>query len=211
MTTEKPRLAVSVFSDYICPFCYIGSRRLLRLADEFDLKVNWCGTEIHPNTPSDGMSLSKLGYSPEAWAQLSAELQILAHEEGLQFTDRDYTANSHQALLLAEAAKRVGRDIFYTLHEALFHAYFVRGQNIGDREVLKDIALEAGLPADLAQAAWSEPEFEQRLQQNLLQAARLHIRATPTYLFGQQILVGAVPFNQLTQAANRLIQERQAL
>ena len=44
----KPELRISVFSDYSCPFCYIGSRRLRRLGERYDLKVNWCGLEIHP-------------------------------------------------------------------------------------------------------------------------------------------------------------------
>lgn len=50
----KPTLLVSVFSDYICPFCYGGSHRLLRLRRRCELQVNWCGLEIHPETPPFG-------------------------------------------------------------------------------------------------------------------------------------------------------------
>lgn len=205
MTHDKPVLEVSVFSDYICPFCYIGSRRLLRLADEFDLRVNWCGTELHPETPPEGMRLSRLGYASDTLAQMMAAIETLAREEGLEFAAREYIANSHQALLLAEAAKHAGHDIFYALHEGLFHGYFARGQNIGDKDVLRNIALESQMPPDLVEAAWSDQQYERRLHKSLELARHLRIHATPTFIFAKESLVGAVPYAQLKQAATRVI------
>ncbi len=58
----KPLLKVTVFSDYICPFCYIGDLRLSRLREHFDLRVNWCAIEIHPETPAEGRPIESLGY-----------------------------------------------------------------------------------------------------------------------------------------------------
>ena len=52
--TDKPELLVTVFTDYICPFCYVGDVRLERLRTDYDLKINWCFLEIHPETPSTG-------------------------------------------------------------------------------------------------------------------------------------------------------------
>lgn len=197
----KPELKVTVYSDYICPFCYIGSRRLLRLNDDYDLKINWCGLEIHPDTPAEGMPVARLGYPPEQWTQMMAALRKLAEEENIKLGEQNFTTNSHRALLLSEAAKQAGREIFYALHERIFHAFFTEGKNIGDEQVLVALARECGLPDDLINTAWSDPALNQRLQQNMTDAQKTGIRATPTYLFGERVVVGAVPLDELHQAA----------
>lgn len=202
---SKPLLRVSVFSDYICPFCYIGSRRLLRLEDEYRLEVNWCGLEIHPETPAAGMPVSQLGYGPSQWQALMHSLQRLAEAESLQLPERHFTTNSRQALLLAEAAKQAGRSAFYALHEALFDAFFGRGLNIGDRAVLQTLAQDAGLSPQLAAAAWRDPAYRQRLALNARHAAELDITATPTYVFGRRLLSGAVEEQSLRDAARELL------
>ena len=52
--TGKPTLLATVFSDYICPFCYVGDVRLDRLREYYELKISWCFVEIHPETPAEG-------------------------------------------------------------------------------------------------------------------------------------------------------------
>lgn len=200
-----PELRVSVFSDYICPFCYIGSRRLLRLRDEYDLRVNWCGIEIHPETPAEGMPVERLGYSSGQWRLLQDNLERLAEEEGIRLAPRTFTTNSHQALLLAEAAKEAGREPFYRLHTRLFEAYLVENRNIGDKAVLRELAAECGLDEERVDAAWREPAYAGRLRRNLAHARELGITGTPAYVFGQELILGAVPEARLRQAAERLV------
>jgi len=134
--SEKPQLLATVFTDYICPFCYIGDVRLDRLRDDYDLKINWCFLEIHPDTPAAGMGTGALGYSESRWHIMMDNLATLAVEEGITFRPHSFTTNSHKALLLAEAAKEAGADIFYALHRRLFAAFFTEGQNIGDETIL---------------------------------------------------------------------------
>ena len=198
---SKPEVRISVFSDYICPFCYIGSRRLMRLEDEFALKVDWCGLEIHPKTPATGMPVSELGYAPERWRGLMANLRRLAAAEQLELRERDFTTNSRQALLLAEAAKQAGRMVFYRLHEALFDGFFRRGLNIGERAVLCNLAADAGMPQDLTSAAWTEPVYQRRLDLNLQRAAQLGVTGVPTYVLGGRLLSGAVDETTLREMA----------
>ena len=64
---EKPELLATVFSDYICPFCYVGDVRLDRLREDYDLRINWCFHELHPDTPAAGMDTSCLGYPDPKW------------------------------------------------------------------------------------------------------------------------------------------------
>lgn len=210
---EKSVLLATVFSDYICPFCYIGDLRLDRLREHFDLKLNWMLVEIHPETPVEGMPVSGLGYSDARWTQMMDNLARLAEEEGVTLHAQTTNPNSHQALLLAEAAKQAGADIFYKLHRRLFEACFVDGQNIGDAALLRQLATACGVPAEIVEQAWSDPRYAKKLQQNLLAAGRHDVRATPTVFFSEQHrLDGAVPYAQFvsTARAGLLVQQRQA-
>jgi predicted DsbA family dithiol-disulfide isomerase len=197
----KPKLPVTVFSDYICPFCYIGDRRLARLAEHYDLNVDWRFLEIHPETPPEGMPLSELGYPPEQWRQMMANLSRMAGEERIPLAEREITTNSRKALLLAEAAKEVGPEVFCALNEKLFAAFFGEGRNIGDDAVLRKLAEEAGVPADLVERAWGDPAYGETLSANQAAAAQLGITGVPTFLIGKRILVGAVPAEALLAAA----------
>jgi predicted DsbA family dithiol-disulfide isomerase len=198
---SKPELRVSVFSDYVCPFCYLGSRRLMSLDEDFDLYVNWCGLEIHPEVPQHGMPLEELGYTAEAWRALLASMERLAAEDGLDLRLPPRVASSRKALLLSEAAKEAGRSAFYRLHHALFRACFEHGRDIGDPGVLRELAGEAGLSAVQVDCAWSEARFGQRLAMNRRFALELGIAATPTYVFGRRLVRGAVEVAELRHAA----------
>ena len=137
---QKPELKISILSDYICPFCFIGHLRLNVLREKYDLKVNWCFIEIHPETPAQGHPLKMLNYSEETWGEMLSSLNELATEEGISLSEQTLVTNSRKALLLSEACKKLGANIFYPLHDAIFNAYFIDGRNIGDESVLRDIA-----------------------------------------------------------------------
>ena len=192
---RKQELKVTVFSDYICPFCYIGYLRLEKLRNHYDLKINWALVEIHPETPSEGRSIS------EHLKQILGELAEMAKEEGVTLIPRTTTANSHKALLLAEAAKEEGRDPFYTLHRRLFEAYFTEGQNIGDPDILRKIAATCGISEAAIERAWREERYEKLLKNHLRAAVELGVTSTPTFFFGREKLVGALSSDILLQAA----------
>jgi predicted DsbA family dithiol-disulfide isomerase len=199
MSDHKPELKVSVISDYICPFCFIGHRRLQRLRDSYDLKINWCLVEIHPETPADGRPVSSLNYSEEYWNSLMANLDRLAEEEGITLAEHRITTNSRQALLLAEASKALGAEHFYPLHERLFEAYFVDGLNIGDEQVLRNLAEECHIPEPVQEQAWSDPathgpadKVPQALLPYLQYAGAISARSVPTFVFGKEMLTGVV-------------------
>jgi predicted DsbA family dithiol-disulfide isomerase len=198
---NKPELLVTVFSDYICPFCYIGSARLHSLQKDFHLRINWAFMEIHPDNPTTGRPVEELGYPPEQWRQMMANLKKMAIEEGLLVAERTFTTNSHKALLLAEAAKEVSSEAFYRLHDRLFEAYLGEGQNIGDENVLRILAREANIPEDMVASAWQEQRYEQRLQSNLAVAGQLGITGIPAFVFDKRTLMGAVPMSVLRDAA----------
>ena len=201
MMHAKPELKVTVFSDYICPFCYVGDARLNHLRADYDLKVNWCFLEIHPETSPGGEPVASLNYPSEIWQRMMTTLREMAEEEYLLLRDHDFTTNSRSVLLLAEAAKYIGRDVFYHLHKRLFEAYFSEGQNIGDRDCLRRLALDAGMSEEQIETAWQDTVVASRLQHYMKAAGDLGVKATPTYFIGEQRLDGAVPVEQLVQAA----------
>ena len=196
----RPQVRLHVFSDYICPFCYIGSGRLLSLRDEFDIKVNWCHVEIHPEIPETGMAMAGLGFSESQRQAMSNNLSRLAEEDGVDFAMPQRIPRSQKALLLALAARELGSDIYYPLHEALFNAYFRRGEDIGDEALLRSLALQAGMDEENIEDAWREQEYQDRLNYNLNLARQLGIHSTPTFVIGDNVLVGAQPVQRLRQA-----------
>ena len=199
-----PELKISVFSDYICPFCYVGHHRLMRLTDSYNLKINWCFLEIHPENSAEGEPVSSLDYPSEYWNQLMLNLKRVAAEENIPLSEHLFTTNSKDALLLGEAAKSCGRDMFYKLHEALFSAFFVDGKNIGDREILRDIAHSCDINDKILEDAWNNPAHQQRLQQNFSTARAYQIQSVPSFVFGERILTGVVSEIDMRTAASEL-------
>lgn len=209
---KKPELKLSILSDYICPFCFIGHLRLEALRDEYDVKINWCFIEIHPETPALGHSTKLLDYNEDRWNQMMKNLQTLAEEEGVTLCEQTITTNSRKALLLSEACKSLGAEVFYPLHKRIFEAYFIDGLNIGDEAVLRDIARENSIPENIVNQAWSDPYAngpENSVPASLLPylqyAGAINARSVPTFIIGDQLLPGVVSRKTLLAAAENTI------
>lgn len=204
---NKPELKISVFSDYICPFCYIGHHRIQQLQNEYDLKINWCFVEIHPETPAEGMPTTSLNYSDEQWQGIVNSLNNLLEEDQLPFKhEHQFTTNSHHALLLAEATKPYGAELFYRLHNRLFEAFFVDMLNIGDKDVLTDIAINCQVPAEAIELALSnDASLEKHLQLYMQYAQQVQITGVPTTIIGQEKIAGVPSVSSLKATAGKSI------
>jgi predicted DsbA family dithiol-disulfide isomerase len=203
---DLPQLKVTVFSDYLCPFCYLGWLRLERLREDYDLRVNWCMTEIHADNPTDeGRPPTEMGYSPEQWQRLVSDIEAAATEDGVCLGGLHCTTNSHKALLLAEAAKEAAAEAFYALHRRLFEVYLCEGRNLADERVLRGLVAELGLDPGLPDRAWGEPRYEQRLRDYARAARELGVDATPTFYFDQTPLRGLRSVEELYAAARAVL------
>jgi len=200
-----PELKVTVFSDYICPFCYVGHHRLMRLRDEYDLKINWRFIEIHPETSAEGEPVASLDYPSEQWNQLMQNLEAVAKEEGIAMAEHTFTTNSKDALLLSEAAKEQGREKFYDLHEKLFAAFFVDSRNIGDRSILRELAADSGIDNEAIESAWQDEKYQQRILSNYHAARQHEIQGVPSFIFGERKLTGVVTEDVMRSAARELV------
>ena len=202
--TTLPEIKVTVYSDYICPFCYVGHHRLNRLRDSYDLKINWCFLEIHPETSADGEAIDSLDYPSEQWQIMLANLQRVAKEENIPLSRLSFITNSKDALLLSESIKSCGSTLFYDLHEKLFKAYFVDGKNIGDRSVLREIATSCGLNEKIIESAWTDEQPQHRLLDNFNSARAHDIQSVPSFIFGDRVLTGVVSESTFREAAKQL-------
>lgn len=199
-SSSKSPVPVAVYSDYICPFCYIGFLRLEKLRAEQALDVDWRFLEIHPDNPVQGKPVSELGYPPRHWEMLMANLARMAEQEGVSLPERTFTTNSRRALKLAQAVGERQPAVFDVLNRELYEAYFLRRENIGDPQVLESLARACGVEPAIVEHAWNDEHFEQVLDDNHRSAARLQITGTPTYVFGEQVYSGAIPLDMLRRA-----------
>lgn len=184
-------LKITLFSDFICPFCYIGFHTLQKMKREFDLDVDWRGFQIHPDWPATGIPAEKV-YGEQgsesrkaAWQRISA----MATDIGLAMRPPSVLTNSYNALAACEYAIASGKGEEF--EERVYRAYFHEGSNIGDIEVLKALASELGLDAaQIAEAARS-PKIQLKLKNNALVAHQHGVSGVPTFFIGNYPLVGA--------------------
>jgi predicted DsbA family dithiol-disulfide isomerase len=189
---------IEVFSDYVCPWCYLGSARVARLQKEHGVRVKFVHFPLHPETPPEGKSLEALfagrGYDiPKMQAQMRARMAA----EGLPYGDRKMTFNSRLAQELASwAVSQPGGE---AIHDALFRAYFVDGKNIGDPDVLVELAKSVGLSADEARKVIDTRSHKAAVDADWEKSRQYGVTGVPTYVVGDRGVVGAQPYEALEE------------
>ena len=183
---------LEVFTDFVCPWCYLSVPRVKKLQQNFDLDVHWTYFPLHPDTPLDGLPLKDL-FAGRAFDldAAHARLKVLMDAEGLVFNQRTHTYNSRLAQELARGFDQEN------LRDALYRAYFEDARNIGDLEVLVNIAASCGIPADAARRALLDRTFRDAVDTDWAQARRYGITGVPTFVAANQKLVGAHPYEVL--------------
>ncbi len=172
--------------------------RIERLVERYEVEVAWIHFPLHPETPVEGRSLEDLFAGREAdLAAMKARLVELARQQGLPYGDRSMTFNSRQAQELGKWAD--GQDGGEAIHDALFRAYFVEGANIGDREVLLEIAGRLGLDVGAARLALEERSFADAVDRDWRRSRELGITGVPTFVADGYGVVGAQPYETLEQ------------
>jgi predicted DsbA family dithiol-disulfide isomerase len=194
-------MKVTVISDYVCPWCYIGSRRVEQFAQEFDVDVTWWPFELHPETPREGRDISAMvDRRGSAYRQ---HLRDYAAEAGITLASNRRLANSHRALELAEFAR--DRGAFQPVHDALFRACFEEGRDIGDASVLAGIATAAGLDDEEFRFECLIGRYATRVDQATALAREKGFASTPTMIFDDRMLLtGAQDYNVYADVLERL-------
>jgi len=194
---------IRVFSDYICPWCYIGLKRLEQLREAFDIEVDWQPYELHPEIPPEGTPIQGVfGGTPRAAAYFE-NLQQYASGAGIDLRRPPVIANSHLALEAAEFARDHGR--FEPYHLTLFHACFEEARDIGDPGVLCELAGNCGLDGEALAEALRSKRYASLVDQRTQEAHQQSISGTPSFIFDDRFtLLGAQEYRVFEDLAERM-------
>ena len=202
---SQKKVKIVVFSDYICPFCYIGFYRIEQLKEKFDLDVEWRPFEIHPETPKEGTELNNLPFPKEYLEMMKANVKRLADDVGVTFKLTDKLPNSQMALYISEFARKKGK--FDEFHKLVFDAYWKDGKDIGDQTMLLSLAELIGFNRkEILEYIDSEEPFKE-LKKSLKELRNYGINGVPTFIIGNRIVVGAQPYEVFENIIRKALEE----
>jgi predicted DsbA family dithiol-disulfide isomerase len=195
-------MKIDIFSDPVCPWCYIGKRRLARALESrpsYRPALRWRAYQLNPTMPEEGMERQlylamKFG-SPEQARRIYDQISQVGTTEGIDFRfDRiAVTPNTIDAHRMIRFADRIGRAMAVdAMVGALFRAYFLEGRDIGDPEVLATLAGETGLDPIAARAHLAgDADLAEVLEEDM-HARRVGIEGVPCFIVnGRYALSGA--------------------
>jgi predicted DsbA family dithiol-disulfide isomerase len=208
-------LRIDVFSDVICPWCFLGKHQLERAMAEHSsasIQVHFRPYMLNPDTPPEGVARAeyfkkRFGSNPAALDAAHARLQDLGAKVGIRFAFERAERIPNTIAAHAVARWAAEQQLEAAVVERLFAAYFTEGRDIGDHGTLADIAAEAGLDRhDILGRLASESDFDAVREE--ADAARSEgITGVPFYIFGERLAVsGAQPPEVLSKVIARAMQ-----
>lgn len=190
--------SISVWSDYLCPWCYLNQVRVERMESQHGIEVRWLPFELHPSIGPEGRPLS---------AKRFAKFKAMADTEGLDFELPERIMPTRRAHLLACFVQAAEPDLFRQVHSKLFRAVWVEGGDISDVEALVAIADSCGVDPDRArEAVVGETHFD-ALSAARDEANEHGVVAVPATLFGSGfVLPGFQEVAVIDRIAERMVE-----
>ena len=210
-------MKIEIWSDYVCPFCYIGKRRLEEALEQTGLgekaEVVFKAFELDPNSPAVSDTLikeslaKKYGMSVEEAKKMTDNVVDQAKTVGLNYNfDVMTPANTFNAHRLAKLAEQEGFD--KTVSESLLKAYFIDGEKIGTEDVLLRIAEEAGISRDRAKAVLDSDEFANDVRMDIAEAQQIGVKGVPFFVINRKYAIsGAQPAEAFANALRQAAEE----
>ena len=196
---SRPTIDIDIFSDVVCPWCYIGKRRFengLGQIDEdlgVDFNVRYHAYQLDPDAAPGVATPVAEGYAkkfggPEKAAEILAHVTTTAAEDGIEFNlDKALRANTLLAHRLIWLAGLPGSPVAQAvMKERLMQAYFTDGQHIGSPDVLAECAIELGYARDDVESFLDSDQGMTEVQAELEDARVNGITAVPTYVFNRE-------------------------
>ncbi|WDZ50956.1 DsbA family oxidoreductase [Acinetobacter vivianii] len=202
-------MRVDIWSDVVCPFCYIGKKRLEHVAEEagIELEIHWHSFELDPDAPAkhDTSNTERLakkyGRSYAEMEDMERNIAAMAAAEGIDFqwqkANSGNSFNAHRIIHLAQS-KGLGNEA----EEAFFHAYMTEGLAIGEREVVEEIASRIGLDNAEVEYVLDSDELADFVRHDeKIAREQLNVTGVPFFVFDQKLaLSGAQPREIFLQA-----------
>ena len=208
-------MKIEIWSDYACPFCYIGEKRLekaLAAIPDKNIEVIFKSFELDPTAPKNVTSntvdrfAEKYGLTKTEAAERIEQISQMGRAEGIDFKYAStlYT-NTFDALRLTKLAQDKGRT---EIIEKLFDAYFTKNLELSNFDVLKKIAAECGLDSAEVEKVLNSDKYAAEVRADEMQAARLGVHGVPFFIVGEKYtLSGAQPAKILQQAIEDYLAE----
>lgn len=214
-TTKTEKMKIEVWSDVVCPFCYIGKRNyeaaLAKFANADEVEIVWRSYQLDPDAkPEAGKKMNSyqnlaerkgISYA-ESVAMHNGVIQM-GKAAGLTYNfENTIAANTFAAHCLLQKAKELG--LGDAAKERLFAAYFVEGQDIGDATTLEKLGQDLGLTAAEAKDALTNPIYAQRVADDIRAAEQLQIGGVPFFVFDNKYAIsGAQPVATFSQTLEK--------
>ena len=211
--TSDTIMTIDVISDVVCPWCYIGKKRLdaaLAVRPAIKADIRWRPYQLDPSIPPEGIDrqdylLRKFG-DPQKIVAMHQRIVAQGVEDGIafNFVGIDRAPNTFEAHRLIRWASEVG--LSDEVVENLFDAYFIQGRDIGDHAVLLDIAERAGMRSEGVAKLLAGTEAREDVTIEILQAQQMGIQGVPCFIFASKVAVqGAHPVETLVQALDEAL------
>ena len=204
MTRVEDRL--TVYADYVCPFCYLGRRSLdtFREASDYEVEIDWHPYDLRSQTrgPDGELDHSVDDGKDEAYFdQVRENVERLkasyGAEEMRSIDDRPEHVDSLNAQLASMFVQREHPASWLDFDAAIYEALWVDGRDIGNVEVLIDVAETVGLDGDEIEACLADDDLREQLSTQFIAAQQAGITGVPTFVYDGYVARGAVPPEQL--------------
>lgn len=210
-------MKIEIWSDVVCPFCYMGKRRLELAMEQFrekeDVEILWHSFQLDPGARYvDGQDIydhlaEKYGHTRE-WAKgVNADLVKTAGKIGLEYKfDKVIPANTFDAHRLIHLARTQGLQA--EAEERLFAAYFTEGKDLSDLATLVALGTEIGLDEDDAQRMLESSDYAEAVKGDIGEAESLGINAVPFFVFNRRYAIsGAQPTHLFLETLRKVSEE----
>jgi len=207
-------MKIEIWSDVMCPFCYIGKRNfetaLEQFVDKDHIEVIWKSFQLDPSIPEvaeesqEDYLIKRKGMGREQVKEMLAYVTQTAKQVGLDYNlDKSVMVNSRKAHQLIQFAKT--KDLGDQAEERLFQAFFTEGKNIAELETLAQLGRDIGLDESELQAAFTDTTYNEAMERDIQEARNLGVTGVPFFVFDRKYAVsGAQPtqafFETLTKS-----------
>ena len=212
-------MKVEIWSDIVCPFCYIGKRKFEKALEGFagkdNVSIEWKSFQLDPSMDnSEGLSVheylgKRKGGTTTDGKRMNDQMSAIAEDVGLHYDfDNTIIKNTIHAHRLLHFAKKHGLQ--NDLKERIFRAYYTEGKDTANFEVLVQLATEAGLDAAAAREVLNENLFETEVANDQEEAQQIGVQGVPFYVFNRKYAVsGAQSPEVFAQVLNKVWEEEQ--
>lgn len=211
------QMKVEIWSDVMCPFCYIGKRRFENALQQFpyksEIEIVWKSFQLNPGMKTQpGKNINQYLAETKGWTldyakKMNEHVTTMAKDVGLQYDfDKAIVANSFDAHRLIQLAKANGKGD--EMEERLFKAYFTEGRNTADHETLIQLGTEIGLDPSTIRALLDSNEYADKVEQDIYEAQQIGVRGVPYFVFNDRYAVpGAQAAETFSGALNKAWEE----